>query len=187
MANEWLDRLAKGLRNLSRDTKIIVGKHLIKKEVDLTKSVQNRIRAGLDAEGNPLEPLRPVTLQSLVTDDRRPNETVLGARLSFGSTPMVATGRTLEAIIVKGRGTQLEIIITDPKALQIIEWHSQPSITKNSRGRKIHLASKHNIVTNDDTVIHRPARKIIGLSDRDVDGLADSLMDEIDRQLGGIL
>lgn len=187
MANEWIKKFASDLSNLAKTSRFLVAKHIQRKQVDLTNSVIERILSGKDAEGNDLEPLTAATLQSLVTDDNRPNEGHLGHRLEFGRVPMVATGRTLQNIRVISRGTDIEIIVTDQKARDIIEMHSVEHYSANTKGRLIHLKKFHQISTTEDTVIHRPIRRILGFTEEDAERLGDSLRDEIDIAIQRIL
>ncbi len=95
---------------------------------NLAVSYRNRIRSGLNADNSRMEPLKDATLEAPIRLWREHKSGSKPPRSSYGDTPLVATGRTVDSIEGRKVGPdKWEIGPKDIESAKILNSNAKPS------------------------------------------------------------
>jgi len=153
--------LIKNIAKYTVSVKSLTKKHVENTRADISTAVKMELFDGNDLLGNKLAWNKASTDISLVTDDNRPSERLLGRRVDIGGQTMNATGRTIDAIEVVVVGNRVEVRVNDPKARDILEMHKQAVSWRATTNQKKHMSKSHGLTMVPGKIYSRTKRQLI--------------------------
>lgn len=156
-----MQRLATWISNGSRQTVDNTVK-------TMAQNYKNQIRAGLEADGSQMAPLKPATLRSPIRRGLSQAESISTIRSNLGKTPLNATGETANSITAKK-------VAPDTWEISPNSKHGQKILNSNAK------TSHHGFPFMGDTP--KAVRDPLQVSDKQMDLLEDRIVADLEKIL----